>query len=207
MSNSKTLYIIRHGETDYNRKGIIQGSGVDSDLNETGQRQAELFYRAYHHMPFDRVYTSELRRTKQSVRKFIDKGIPHKALPELNEINWGIFEGRVSTPEYTKIYERTIRDWRSGLLDRSVDGGETPNALQRRQRKGLEYILSQTHEKTVLICMHGRAMRSFLSLILERELSLMDDFRHSNLCLYVLDYNPEQGFLLRLENSTEHLWI
>jgi probable phosphoglycerate mutase len=207
MSNSKTIYIIRHGETDYNRKGIIQGSGVDSDLNETGHRQAELFFRAYHHLPFDRVYTSELKRTKQSVRKFIDTGIPHLALPELNEINWGIFEGRVSTPEYAKIYERTIRDWRSGLLDRTVEGGETPNELQRRQKNGLDYILRQSNEQMVLICMHGRAMRSFLSLMLEKELSQMDEFRHSNLCLYVLEYLPEEGFLLKLENSTDHLWI
>ena len=63
MNTKKTIYIIRHGETDYNRQGIIQGSGVDSDLNETGRIQAEKFFKAYHHIPFDKVYTSELKRT------------------------------------------------------------------------------------------------------------------------------------------------
>ncbi len=207
MSNSKTLYIIRHGETEYNRKGIIQGSGVDSDLNETGRKQAELFFRAYHHLPFDRVYTSELKRTFQSVAPFIEKGVPHLALPELNEINWGIFEGRVSSPEYAKIYDRMINDWRNGLLDRAVEGGETPNELQKRQRIGLEYVLNQTDENLVLVCMHGRAMRSFLSLMLNLELSKMDNFKHSNLCLYVLKYEAHKGFDLLVENSIEHLWI
>ncbi|MFM8374363.1 MAG: histidine phosphatase family protein, partial [Bacteroidota bacterium] len=37
------VYFIRHGETDFNRQGIIQGRGVDSDLNETGRQQARAF--------------------------------------------------------------------------------------------------------------------------------------------------------------------
>jgi broad specificity phosphatase PhoE len=207
MSNSKTLYLIRHGETDYNRKGIIQGSGVDSDLNETGRRQAEMFFRAYHHLPFDRIYTSELKRTHQSVHPFIEKGLPHQSLPELNEINWGIFEGQVGNPDSAKIYERVINDWRNGLLDRTVEGGETPNQLQKRQKAGLEYLLNRKEESLILVCMHGRAMRSFLSLMLNQDLSQMDNFRHSNLCLYVLRYEQDSGFEMLIENSTEHLWI
>ena len=40
----KEIYIIRHGETELNRLGIVQGRGVDSDLNDTGRAQAEAFY-------------------------------------------------------------------------------------------------------------------------------------------------------------------
>lgn len=206
MSGIKELYIIRHGETEHNRRGIIQGSGVDSELNETGLRQAEMFFHAYHHLPFDRVYTSQLQRTIQSVHPFINKGVPHTILPELNEINWGIFEGKVSGPEDHRLYERIIRDWRSGLLDQAVEGGETPNQLQKRQRLGLQKILDASHENLVLLCMHGRAMRSFLSLMLEKNLALMDDFKHSNLCLYVLEYRQNAGFRLKIENTTDHLW-
>ena len=69
--NIKTIYLIRHGETDFNRQGVVQGSGVDSDLNELGQAQAEAFFQAYQHIPFDKVYTSALKRTHQSVKKFL----------------------------------------------------------------------------------------------------------------------------------------
>lgn len=207
MSGRKELYIIRHGETEYNRRGIIQGSGVDSELNETGLRQAEMFFQAYHHLPFDRVYTSALRRTIQSVQPFISQGIPHTILPELNEINWGVFEGKVSTPEDQRHYDRIIRDWRSGLLDQAVQGGETPRQLQNRQKTGLKKILEASHEKQVLLCMHGRAMRSFLSLLLGRDLALMDDFKHSNLCLYVLEYYNLSGFQMKTVNATDHLWF
>jgi len=43
----KTIYIIRHGETDLNRLGIVQGRGMDTSLNEKGLEQAEAFYQAY----------------------------------------------------------------------------------------------------------------------------------------------------------------
>jgi phosphoserine phosphatase len=206
VSTKKTIYIIRHGETDYNKKGIIQGSGIDSDLNETGTKQAEQFYKAYHHLPFDNIYTSELKRTHQSVAPFIRAGRSFEIIPEFNEINWGIFEGLKGNPENFKTYTAMTDDWRAGLLDRCVDGGETPNQLQKRQAKGLQKILKKSNEKHVLICMHGRAMRSFLCLLTNTPLQHMDDFKHNNLCLYKLHYNGTR-FEVVEHNCTKHLWI
>ncbi|MBE7179132.1 MAG: histidine phosphatase family protein, partial [Mucilaginibacter polytrichastri] len=71
----KTLYIIRHGETELNKKGIVQGRGINASLNETGKRQAREFFEAYQDVPFDRIYTSTLQRTHQTVQHFIDKGL------------------------------------------------------------------------------------------------------------------------------------
>ena len=115
MTAKKTIYIIRHGETEYNKQGIIQGSGIDSDLNETGRKQAEQFYQAYHHIGFDAIYTSELKRTQQSVASFAQRDIPIRVLPELNEINWGVFEGLKGTPDSHKIYlaRPKCRRWRN----------------------------------------------------------------------------------------------
>ncbi|MFW5879460.1 MAG: histidine phosphatase family protein, partial [bacterium] len=61
----KTIYLIRHGQTDYNKKGIVQGSGIDASLNDLGRQQAEAFYDAYRNMPFDKIYISDLKRTKE----------------------------------------------------------------------------------------------------------------------------------------------
>ncbi len=206
MSTKKTIYLIRHGETDFNKQGIIQGSGVDSDLNETGRKQAEQFYQAYHHIPFDRIYTSELKRTQQSVASFKKNGHSIVVIPEFNEICWGIFEGQKGNPESHKIYLDMLEDWKAGLLDRSIENGETPNELQRRQKYGLKKIMAKKDENTVLICMHGRAMRSFLCLLTNTPLKQMDVFKHNNLCLYVLEYDG-QKFEICEQNSTQHLWI
>jgi broad specificity phosphatase PhoE len=83
---SKKIYLIRHGQTDYNLKGFVQGSGVDSDLNQTGRDQAAKFFEHYKNIPFKKVYTSKLKRSIQSVQSFIDKGIPHEAYEGFNEI-------------------------------------------------------------------------------------------------------------------------
>ena len=136
MSAKKTIYIIRHGETDYNKQGIIQGGGIDSSLNELGRRQAQQFYQAYHHIQFDRIYTSELKRTHQSVAPFLNAGYHHHILPELNEINWGVFEGLKGNAASKEVYKAMINDWSSGLLDRSVEGGESPNSVFKRQKIG-----------------------------------------------------------------------
>jgi probable phosphoglycerate mutase len=44
---TREFFIIRHGETDFNLQGIVQGRGVDPSLNETGRRQANQFYEYY----------------------------------------------------------------------------------------------------------------------------------------------------------------
>jgi len=57
-----------------------------------------------------------------------------------------------------------------------------------RQRPFIDLMLSRPEEETVLICMHGRAMRIMLCNLLRYPLSCMDDFEHQNLCLYQLEY-------------------
>lgn len=206
MIAKKTIYIIRHGETEYNKRGIIQGSGIDSDLNETGLKQAEQFYQAYHHISFDAIYTSELKRTQQSVARFAEAGHQIQPMSELNEINWGVFEGLKGTPDSHRIYLSMVNDWKAGLLDRSVDKGETPNQLQRRQAKGLQKLLDKTNEQCILISMHGRALRSFLCLLTGTPLERMDEFKHNNLCLYIVEKEGDK-FRVEEQNCSKHLWI
>jgi phosphoserine phosphatase len=199
----KQILIIRHGETDFNRRNIVQGSGVDTDLNELGQQQAGLFYEAYKAHPFEVVYTSALKRSGQSVSQFLSKGIRHIALPELNEISWGDFEGRAQTPEQREKYWETVNQWRSGQLDACIPNGESAIQLQQRQKKAAELILRGSEEQ-VLVCMHGRAMKSFLCLLLDKPLTQMEDFQHTNLCLYHLEYDGSTCRLVK-GNDTSHL--
>ena len=206
MTTNKTIYIIRHGQTDYNLRGIVQGSGIDSDLNNTGRRQAQDFYETYKHVTFDHIYTSELKRTIQSVKPFLDAGNRYTALPELNEINWGVFEGLETTPESKAEFNRIIEAWRSGEIHTPIEGGESPIDMYTRQNVGWQKIIDDSHQQ-VLICMHGRAMRSFLSLIMDTPLSDMDQYPHSNLCLYKIEFNQKEGVVLSQRNNTSHLTI
>lgn len=200
----KKIYLIRHGETDQNKMGIVQGSGVDSDLNETGLAQADAFFEAYQDIAFTKVYTSALKRTQQSVRRFIEKGIPHEIHAGLNEISWGNKEGRKVTPDEDVHYHWMLEEWRKGQTDLRIEEGESPRDVAERQIPVLDLILSRTEEDTILVCMHGRAMRILLCQILHYDLKEMDTFEHSNLCLYLLTYTGSM-FTIDAHADTKHI--
>lgn len=200
----KKIFLIRHGETDYNRTGIVQGSGVNSALNENGYRQADLFYQMYMNYPFEKIYTSSLKRTIQSVEKFIERGIPHEILPGLNEISWGRSEGIKFSPETNRIYEEIIESWKQGNIHLKLDGGESPVEVKSRQETAIKHILNNEKEKSVLVCMHGRAMKILLAWITGHSVADMDLFEHVNLSLYILHYNGK-GFEIQTNNDTRHL--
>lgn len=202
----KLIYLIRHGETDYNRRGVVQGSGVDADLNEMGQAQAMAFFQAYQHVPFRKIYISALKRTYQTAEPFIELGIPYEKLPGLNEISWGVMEGKVPGNLDNEYYRSLIEAWSAGNTALPTDGGESPEQVEARQRVALDVILSHPDETPVLIAMHGRAMRILLCWLTNRPLAQMDYFEHSNLCLYKLRYDyATRAFAIELSNDTAHL--
>jgi broad specificity phosphatase PhoE len=204
MPKNKKLYILRHGETDLNKNGIVQGRGIDSSLNETGRMQADTFFKMYKDIAFDKIYTSKLKRTHETVIKFIDKGIAWEQLEGLDELAWGIYEGQKSTPELRDAFKKLIKNWNLGNFDVKTEGGESPNEVFARQTKAIEHILENKIEETILICMHGRAMRLLMCQLLKKPLSEMDEFPHQNTSLYILNYDGS-NFTVEVFNSLAHL--
>jgi broad specificity phosphatase PhoE len=202
--DSKKIYIVRHGQTDFNLRNIVQGSGVDSSLNERGIAQAKAFFEHYKHVPFDKVYTSTLKRTTETVQSFLDLGIPSESFAGLNEISWGNKEGFKITPEEDQYYHYMLKQWQIGNTSLKIEEGESPDDVVRRMKPVVKYIMGRTDEKTVLICMHGRAIRILLCILLDYPLKSMDMFEHENLCLYLLDYTAGT-FSIELHNDVSHL--
>jgi probable phosphoglycerate mutase len=202
----KKIYIIRHGQTDYNLRGIVQGSGVNSSINEKGRLQAKAFFEAYKDIPFDKIYTSALKRTTESVQPFIDLGLPFVQMEGLNEISWGKKEGQPITLEEDAYYNWMLAQWQMGNTHERIEGGESPEDVTKRQDGAINYIMSKKEESNVLICMHGRAMRILLCRLLNYPLRSMDMFEHQNLCLYQVDYTGSM-FSVNKYNDTNHLKV
>lgn len=200
----KELYIIRHGETDLNKQGIVQGRGINSDLNETGRAQAAAFYEAYKNIPFDKVYTSTLKRTHQTVKGFIDAGVAWEQLSGLDELAWGIWEGKPNDENAICAFKGLMEKWESGDYDAHFEGGESPNDVVHREKEAIEVIKKSKNEKTVLICMHGRAMRLFLCLLTNRPIAEMTEFPHQNTTLYKVELTGDE-FVVTEFNNTNHL--
>ena len=72
----KEIYLIRHGETDFNNLGIVQGRGVDSSINEKGIGQAQQFYNVYKNIGFKKIYVSLLKRTSLALLPKLGPTIP-----------------------------------------------------------------------------------------------------------------------------------
>jgi probable phosphoglycerate mutase len=204
MSKPKTLFIIRHGQTDYNKLNIIQGSGIDSDLNIIGKLQAQRFYDYYKNENFDFGYVSMLKRTFQSIAPFVNQGLAVSKEVGLNEINWGILEGAKSTSQHKLLFEKTLTEWQMGNLSFNVAGGETPIQMFERQQEFLQKLLLNPNQK-ILIASHGRALRGFICLLKGEPLTNMHLYPHTNLGLYVLEQTDEKTFDIKIKNSTEHL--
>ena len=199
----KKIYLVRHGQTKFNQQGVVQGRGIDASLNETGIRQAELFYQAYKNISFEKVYTSSLKRTHESVQQFINDGIAHEEYAGFDEISWGLHEGAEASEERNEYFRDIVSQWNQGNTHIKIEGGESPEDVAERQKSVMNKILSSS-EDVILVCMHGRAIRILLCRLLDYPLSEMDKFAHANLGLYLLDY-ADGAFTINLENSTGHL--
>lgn len=198
----KKIYLVRHGQTDYNLKGIVQGSSINADLNETGRKQASAFYNAYKDVNFDRIVTSKLKRTHQSVHGFIEKGIQWDEHEGFNEISWGVFDGQKITEDHP--YWAVLKMWNRGEVNYRIEDGESPEDVASRQKLAWREIIDSDKDETILLCMHGRAMRILLAHLSNRPLDEMDNFGHENLGLYILE--SENGKVaVTTTNITEHL--
>ncbi|MGB0839773.1 MAG: histidine phosphatase family protein [Chitinophagales bacterium] len=202
---AKEIYIVRHGETEYNRQGIVQGRGVDSNLNEKGTAQGNAFYEHYQNLDFDAIYVSNQKRTHQTVARFADQqGYDLQRFTELDEISWGSQEGKKPSKERSVTYRKVVADWQNGIFDISVEDGETPLEVQNRLKIFLTHLQKQKQAK-VLICTHGRTARILICTLLERSLTNMQQYTHQNTGLSKLTQKANGAYRLDKVGNLDHL--
>jgi probable phosphoglycerate mutase len=197
-------YIIRHGQTEFNARNIVQGSGIDAPLDATGHHQAASFFNQYRNIPFGAIYVSGLQRTAQTVEPFSKLGLHLMRLPELNEINWGELEGQQGSPSVRAVFHETIQRWTCGELDYRIPGGESPLEVLDRLKRGLDLIQKTAPPGPILICSHGRTLRILLSYLLGYGLERMQYFEHDNTGLNLLVPLPNRHYALKI-NDLSHL--
>ena len=73
-----------------------------------------------------------------------------------------------------------------------------------RQKEAIAYMLDQPEEKTVLVCLHGRALRILMCVLTDTDVSMMDDFPHTNTALYIVEFENGKFNVIDYYN-TKHL--
>ena len=97
------IYIVRHGETEWNAQGRIQGH-TDINLSDAGRRQAKAVAQRLEQVSFAAAYCSDLSRTRETAEVILGQsGTPLHPTPQLREYHKGVFEG-LTVPEYSKKF-------------------------------------------------------------------------------------------------------
>lgn len=204
----KTLYIVRHGETDWNKMGKYQGI-TDVPLNENGLNQAKACGNALKDVTFDRILSSDLSRalvTAETIRG--DRTTSITVDKRLRELNFGDWEAML----FSDIEAR----W-PGLIDEmylrphlvKVPNGESFKDLQNRAWEGLEEFLNvNDEEETLLIACHGGTIRTLLCKLLDISISHCWNFSQGNTAINRIFYNGMGEYdhnILNLLNDTAHV--
>jgi probable phosphoglycerate mutase len=151
------LCLARHGETDWNAEGRIQGQ-LDIPLNPRGRLQAEALAGALAEVPFAAIYTSDLRRALDTaIPAAALLGLPLRARAEWRERHHGRMQGSTYA-ELEHRWPEGHRRLRERDPDFEVEGGESLRALSERCAQNLSALRAAHPGGMILVVTHGAVL-------------------------------------------------
>jgi broad specificity phosphatase PhoE len=199
------LYLIRHGETDWNVEGRCQGFS-DSPLNETGRRQAEATARHLSDIKIDAIYSSSLGRAHEMARMIAKyHKAPVQTSDALRELNQGDFEG-LTFPELFETHSEFLQEWLRDPADLRVPGGESMREMQTRAWAALEEIVENNGDGNVVVVGHNLCNSTLLCRLLNLELADFRRIKQDVATINIIEFGGRwpHPVVLRL-NDTCHL--
>lgn len=166
------LYIVRHGETEWNVIKRFQGQ-LNTPLTEKGMEKLRETAKKLENVLFDEVYTSELGRTVASAeiilnenRGYRNKKLELKKLAELNEVYFGVWQGLtyeevfLKYPEEANNYFYNVKNYKA----ENVEAENLKDALERFL-KGINKILNRHKSGNILVVTHGTVFEMFMNYV------------------------------------------
>ena len=194
------LYCVRHGESEFNADGRIQGQ-LDTKLSALGHEQGRAAALALARLPIQAVYSSPLARAYDTARYAAEElNLEIRTDSRLMEIHAGVFQGRL-WHELEQAYPEAAAAWKSLDPDFRIPDGETRRELMQRGREAIEAIRDAGHEHVAVIA-HGGLLTAALKEVL-RIPPLLDPFRLLNCSINQLGWDNQ--FRLLSLNEAEHL--
>jgi alpha-ribazole phosphatase len=196
------LLLVRHGETEANKAGRLQGH-TDGDLSPLGCRQIELLRDALADEPIDAIYSSDLRRATHTA-EIIASGRQKTVITSnlLREIDYGKLQG-LTLDEIEQRYPKVSKDFRKRPLHLKIPGGESVDQLRGRVDRFLSQLKLQP-EQTILIAAHGGPLRFMIRSLLGIDPRHWQQLQLDPASLSIINIYPEITVLSKL-NDTSHL--
>lgn len=150
-----TVYLVRHGATDWNIDKRAQGT-ADIPLNEAGRQQSLHTATELEHLDIDAVYSSDLERARDSALAIAARhGLEVTEDPDFREIDQGEWTGL----HVEEIKARWPDMWGPARHYNTRPGGESPQRVRARALAGLRRVIQAHPEGAVVIVSHGGTIR------------------------------------------------
>jgi broad specificity phosphatase PhoE len=163
---SLTLHFLRHGQTDSSRENVFCGAGSDPALTAEGQAMAEAVAVSYGRFPWQAIYASPLRRTRETAEAVSRAGgKPLELRDGLREISYGKWEG-LSVEKVSRDYHDDYTRWSADPAWNAPTGGERAVAVAGRSMEVIEEIKSKAAQGDVLIVSHKATIRILICVLL-----------------------------------------
>lgn len=184
----KRLFLVRHGETDWNREGRFQGKR-DIPLNALGSTQARAVAEALLSASVDRVVSSPLSRAAQTARATASLlGMGLETHQGLSEIDHGLWEGHTAG-EVENLWPGMLTLWHSSPGEVTMPEGESLQDVSGRAWMTFGEILAGPGN-TVALFSHDAVLKVLLCRIFECPLSSFWRFRLGNGSITLLEETP-----------------
>jgi broad specificity phosphatase PhoE len=162
--NCCTIYLTRHGETEWNEKKLIQGH-TDIPLNTKGKEQAKLLGKQLKDIDFDVVFSSDLLRAANSAEIIIkEKEMTVIKIKALRERFFGRFEGK-SLDEMRKAFGEVMLVTKEKQKKLKIYDVENDEEIITRLIPFMKKTAKQYIGKKILMVTHGGLLRAFLSYV------------------------------------------
>ncbi len=197
------LYITRHGQTEWNLEGRMQGQ-KDSNLTELGEQQAEWLGERLNDVELDIIISSSSGRAFRTAKIIRgERNIEIIPNDNLREIHFGEWQGQLHT-EIEAIWPEEYKNfWNFPHLYKPLEG-ETVLQLLDRVSNEVEKIISKYEGKNVLIVAHGVVLKALIAYFENKDLKdfWKGTFMHST-CLNIVEIKKESREII-LQGDISH---
>jgi len=198
------LYLIRHAQSDLNKLGVTQGSGIDSDLSETGKIQAKKLVNRFKNMKISKIFCSDLKRSFGTAKTLSNAfGVEITSDLRLRELNVGEWADGKSNAlkKWIEFYES---EKAKGIPRENIrpPGGENSWDHIKRAENFLESINDM--EGNILVVGHSGTNKVIIGLIQRTDPDSFYTFKQENACVNELEFDGKTWKVLKI-NDTAHL--
>jgi broad specificity phosphatase PhoE len=197
------IIFVRHGETVWNKQNRVLG-WKNIRLSKLGREQAVKLAKRLKNEKIDAIYTSKLSRavdTAKEINKF------HKlkmiSVPELNEVNFGIWEG-VTWDEAKEKYPDVYTEREKRIYNYKLKKGESNKEVWTRVYKVITDIIEKHPDKTVLIVSHGAVKMLLLRHYLKKSIKELRKEKYHNAGITILEIKNKKA-KFHVINDVSHL--